>query len=36
MKLLSVNKIRRAVIDLLAENGRSAELTNAYCAGTLP
>ncbi|HTE25579.1 hypothetical protein [Flavitalea sp.] len=35
MKLLSVNNIRRMFINLLTENGRSAELTNAYRAGNL-
>jgi hypothetical protein len=33
MKLLSVTNIRRMFISLLAENGRSAELKNAYRAG---
>ena len=35
MKLLFVNNLRRMFINLLTENGRSAELTNAYRAGNL-
>jgi hypothetical protein len=35
MKLISLKNIGRAIIVLLTENGRSAELTNSYRAGNL-